>query len=124
MDKLIHGSDGGSQVSSPDGGSKVKVYKHPGSSYILCHDEDNAEYIFKLQDETIQDGIFRMRWDGRKTEIGSQYFRRSGREVDRIYFLCRDNESGNIEYYDIIDARELAWYSFNPETLEWTNLDE
>ena len=35
-----------------DGGGKVKVYKHPGSSFILYQDEDNNECIYNLQQHT------------------------------------------------------------------------
>ena len=120
MNKLVEGSDGGKR--------KVKVYKHPGSSYILCHsEENNDEFIYKLQDEIIQDGIFRERLRWGCTAIGSQYMSRSGREEYRIYSLYRDNKSLNIEYQDdIVNVGIfLAHYRFNPETLEWTNiLDE
>ena len=118
FDNLIDGSDGG---------AKVKVYNHPGSSYILCHDENkNIEYVYILQqDETIQDGIFRARdYDG-NTMIGSKYFRRSGGEEDGSY-LVRYNKSGYILYNDKIwDKDNSSWrtrarYNFNPETLDWT----
>ena len=122
MYKLIHGSDGG---------TKVKVYKNPASSFIRCHEiESNYESIFRLQeDETIQDGIFRDRWDDGNTSIGSKYFCRSGRQETREYRLYRVNESGDIDYYDRIfgkgdsDWRYLAIYSFNPEMLGWTKHD-
>ena len=104
-----------------DGGGKVKVYKHPGSSFILYQDEDNNECIYNLQqDGTIQDGIFRSRDVYRNTAIGSEYFRRSWKEYYRFYRL---NKSRDIKYYDIIDGKSLARYSFNTETLDWTNLD-
>ena len=30
-------------LDGSDGGWKVKLYKQPGSSYILCHNEDEEE---------------------------------------------------------------------------------
>ena len=118
--------------SQPDCGStKVNVYEDPGTSFIRCVViNSNDEYIQILQDGTIQDGIFRFRWDGiGYTEIGSRYFRRSGREEGRVYRLGRFNTAGNIDYEDIIlgkddsDWRTLARYSFNQETLEWTKCE-
>ena len=113
-----------------DGRDKVKVYKDQASGFIRCHNiKSNNEYIHILQhDETISDGIYRVRDAYGNTAIGSHYFRRSGREEGRMYRLCRDNEFGYIYYYDEIwgkdDSRwrDLATYSFNKETLEWTKL--
>ena len=115
-------------IDGSDGGSKVKVYKVQGSSFIRCHYiKSNLEYIHILkQGETISDGIFRVRFADGDTAIGSKYYRRSGREEGRYYRLDRFNESGEIRYYDEIwgkdDSgwRRLAGYSFNPETLDWT----
>ena len=70
-----------------------------------------------------------MRFADGDTVIGSQYFRRSGREEARIYRLYRDNKSGEIQYKDSIwgkddsDWRTLADYRFNQETLDWTKLE-
>ena len=119
--KLIDGSDGG---------PTVKVYKDQGSAFIRCHFiESNIERIHILQeDETISDGIYSDRFANGYTAIGSRYFPRSGREEERVYRLFRFNNSGNIEYHDRIlgkdesDWRDLAKYSFNQETLEWTQL--
>ena len=117
--KLIDGSDGG---------NKVRVYKHQGSSFLRCHNiEYNHESIHILQDdETISDGIYRIRFADGDTAIGSRYFRRSGREEGRMYRLYRFIDYGNIYYYDEIYGkdgsgwRDLAKYSFNQETLDWT----
>ena len=116
--KLIDGSDGG---------NKVNVYKQLGTSYVLCQQiGPNDESIYLLQDNgTITDGIYRDRWDGGDTVIGSRYFRRSGREEERKHFLLRYNESGNIQYHIHILGKEeddyrYTAYSFNPETLDWT----
>ena len=116
--KLIHGSNRG---------TKVKVYKDQGSAFIRCHEIDyNEESIHILQhDQTIADGIYRMGYADGSTVIGSRYNRRSGRE-EKLYYLYRDNESGNIAYEDSkwgkydVTWRILANYSFNQETLEWT----
>ena len=116
--KLILGSDGG---------PKVKVYKNLGSSFIRCHYiVSNSEYIHILQqDGTVSDGIYRVRVANGNTTIGSQYFRRSGREEGRMYRLYRFND-GDIYYDDRICGkddsgwRDLVSYSFNQETLEWT----
>ena len=76
----------------------------------------------------LESGIYRERFASGNTAIGSRYFPRSGREDNRVYRLRRDNNSGNIQYYDEIwgkddsDWRELAKYRFNPETLDWTKL--
>ena len=117
-------------MDGSDGGLTVKVYKDQGSAFIRCHMiKSNNEYIHILQhDETISDGIFRGRYASGNTAIGSQYFRRSGRE-ERAYRLVRFNKSGNIHYEEQIWGKDdngwryLAEYRFNPETLEWTNLD-
>ena len=119
--KLIYGSDGG---------AKVKIYKDKASAFIRCHHiESNDEFIHILQhDETISEGIFRERWDDGYTAIGSRYFRRSGREEERVYRLFRYNKSGDIYYYDEIYGKDdsawryLAKYRFNQETLEWKKL--
>ena len=79
----------------------------------------------------LESGIHIERFANGNTTIGSKYFRRSEREdtYSRVYRLHRDNKSGNIEYQDRIkgkgdnDWRELAKYSFNAETLDWTKLD-
>ena len=77
-----------------------------------------------------ESGIFRERNAASgNTSIGSRYFSKSGRGEDRMYYLFRDNKSGNIQYQDQIwgknDSgwRALAKYRFNPETLDWTKLD-
>ena len=121
MRKLIYGLDGG---------FNVKVYKDQASAFIRCHEiASNYEAIHILQeDETISDGICRERYVSGNTAIGSMYFRRSRREEDRGYRLYRDNESGNIEYEDILGKddsgyRTLATYRFNKETLEWKKLE-
>ena len=123
LNKLIYGSDGG---------QKVKVYKDQSSAFIRCYNiESYDEYIHILQhDETISEGIFKARFAFGNTAIGScigsQYFRRSGREEGRLYRLYRDNRFGNIEYEDSIWGKDdsgwrtLATYRFNQETLEWT----
>ena len=119
--KLIDGSDGGDTVG---------VYKDQGSAFIRCHDiKSNFESIHILQDdETISDGIFRDSYASGNTVIGSNYFRRSGREEGRVYRLYRWNKSGNIEYHDRILGKDdkiwrlLAKYSFNQETLDWTKI--
>ena len=117
-------------VYGSDGGPKVKVYKDQGSSFMRCHDiESYQESILILQqDETIADGSYRERFASGSVAIGSRYFRRSGREEDRIYRFYRDNESGDIYYSDLILGKDNNWrylaeYRFNPETLEWTNID-
>ena len=118
-------------VYGSDGGYKVKVYKDQGSAFIRCHNiKSNIERIHFLQeDETISDGIYRERYADGNTAIGSKYFRRSGREEGRLYRLFRFNKSGDIRYNDQIlgkdDSgwRKLARYSFNQETLEWTQLE-
>ena len=116
MEKLIYGSDGD---------DKVEVYKQPGSSYILCHGED-YDYILSLQDEIIEDGVFRLRYDNGGTAIGSMYITKSDREENRSYYLYRSEDDEEIKYYERIfskdDKRTLAFYNFNPETLGWTNL--
>ena len=114
---------------SPDhtSSNKVNVYKDPGTSFIRCSEIDiKREYIHILQqDGTIQEGIFRHR-DAGGSKIGSQYFRRSGREQDRMYQLYRMNNTGNIHYHELILCKDeqywriLAECSFNPETLDWT----
>ena len=108
----------------------MNVYKEEGSSFIRCHEiKSNVEYIYNLQDGTIQDGIFRDRWDDGDTAIGSKYFRRSGRDEGRVYCLFRFNNTGDIEYYDQIwgiddrNWRFKARHSFNPETLDWTKVN-
>ena len=114
-------------IYGSDGGFKVKVYKVQGSAFIRCHNINyNQESIHILQnDETISDGIFRIRFANGDTAIGSKYFRRSGREEVREYRLYRNNKSGNINYRDSILGKDnsgwrtLAAYSFNQETLEW-----
>ena len=116
-------------IDGSGGGAKVKVYKDQGSAFIRCHNiESNYERIHILQhDGTISDGNFREFDDGH-TGIGSQYFRRSGREEERMYELYRYNESGSIYYYDQIMGKDdsawriLAAYRFNQETLDWTKL--
>ena len=117
------------------GSNKIKAYKDPGSSFILCYDKDNDEYIHKLQKNgRLEQGIFRLRYANGDTEIGSMYFwDRSGREEQRKYILYKDNESGNIEYRDQTVNnwilfyegiwRTSASYSFNQETLDWKKLD-
>ena len=112
------------------GSTKLKAYKEEGSRFILCHDKDNEEYIHNLQpDGLFESGIYRYRWASGNTTIGSQYFRRSGREDSRNYRLFRDNKSGNIQYHDQIKGKDdsgwkfQAKYRFNPETLDWTKLD-
>ena len=117
-------------MDGSDGGNTVKVYKDQGSAFIRCHYievEINKESIHILQhDGTISDGIFKDKYGSGNTAIGSMYIRRSGREEGRVYRLYRDNESGDIYYVDQIwgkdDSawRDLAVYSFNQETLEWT----
>ena len=117
-------------MDGSDGGLTVKVYKDQGSAFIRCHMiKSNNEYIHILQhDETISDGIFRERYSEVYTVIGSKYFRRSGNEEGRLYSLYRFNKSGDIYYYDQIwdkddsDWRILAWFRFNPETLDWTQM--
>ena len=107
------------------------VYKDQDSAFIRCHDfESNNEYIHILQhDGTISNGIFRIRYSNWYTVIGSQYFRRSGREEGRVYQLYRFNKSGNIEYEDRILGKDgkrwrtLSKYRFNQETLDWTKLE-
>ena len=114
-----------------DGGPKVKVYKDQGSAFIRWHSiTSNNEYIhFLQQDGTIADGIVRDRWADGYTAIGSQYFRRCGREEERAYGLYRWNKSGNIDYQDQIMGKDdsgwryLAKYRFNQNTLEWTKLE-
>ena len=88
-------------IYGSDGGLNVKVYKDQGSDFIRCHEiEYNHEFIHILQhDGTISDGIFRERFHDGDTAIGSQYFRRSGREEEREYRLYRFNKSGDIYYY-------------------------
>ena len=121
MGKLVYGSDGG---------AKIKVYKDQGSAFIRCHEiEYDIEYIHILQhDETISDGIYRVRYASGNTAIGSKYICRSVRDEEREYHLFRYNESGNIDYDDVIcgkddsDWRLLAKYSFNKETLDWSKL--
>ena len=116
-------------IDGSGGGETVKVYKDQGSKYIRCHMlESNIEYIHILQhDGTIGDGIFRQRYADGYSAIGSRYFRRSGREEDRMYCVYRFNASGNIFYGDKIWGRDgshwktLVDYSFNQETLEWTD---
>ena len=106
--------------------TKVNVYKEEGSSFIGCEEiKSNDEYIHILQqDGTIQDSIFRYRWDDGDTVIGSKYFRRSWKEKGRFYCLLRFNNTGDIEYQDRFkgkhesDLRYLARYSFNPKTLD------
>ena len=108
--------------------TKLKAYKDQGSSFILCHDEDNDEYIHNLQqDETFEEGIFRKRYANGDTEMGFRYFHRSRGEKHRKYVLYKDNESGNIQYQDVIWGYSRSWiyqarYSFNPETLDWKKL--
>ena len=117
-------------ICGSNGGPKVNVYKDQGSAFIRCHEiESNIEYIHILQqDETISDGIFRIRYADGNTAIGSRYFRRSGREEGRMYRLFRFNESGNIYYQDQIKGKDDSdWryhtrYQFNPGTLEWKKL--
>ena len=120
MKKLIYGSDGG---------ATVKVYKDQSSAFIRCHSiESNTEYIFLQEDGTISDGIFRARYADGNTDIGSKYFRRSGREEGRLSLLVRFNKSENIEYHDLILGKDdkgwrlLAKYRFNPKTLDWTKI--
>ena len=117
-------------IDGSDRGLKVKIYKHQGSAFISCHEmEDNLEYIYNLQEGSIQDGIFRIRWDNGKSAIGSKYFSRLGREEDREYRLIRSNKSGEIQYNDKIwgkddsDWRWVAAYNFNRETFVWTKLN-
>ena len=106
---------------------KSKCLQRSWIQFIRCHEIDtNWEYINILQqDGTIQEGIFRSRHDGGNTSMVSWYFRRSGREEDRIYGIYIT--SGEIIYQDTIfwgknnsSSRTLAWYYFNPETLDWT----
>ena len=104
------------------------MYKQARSNYILCHHENNDETIHILQqDGTIKDGFFRVRLANGSTAIGSKYFRRAGREEARVYRLRRYNTSRKIAYTDAVKGkddkhwRELTKYTFNPETLEWTN---
>ena len=122
-------------VDGSDGGPKVKVYKDPipGSSFIRCQMiRSFAEYIHILQqDETIQDGIFRTRWDNGNTGIGSKYFIRSGREECKVYHLFRVNKSGNIRYEDENSSNDgmccisiVEDYRFNPESLEWKYMSD
>ena len=118
-------------IDGSDGGEKVKVYKDQGSAFIRCHEIDyNEERIHILEhDGTIADGIFRERYASGSTVIGSKYFRRAGREEGRWYQLYRDNKSGEIQYEDKILGKDdifyrtLEAYSFNQETLEWTQLE-
>ena len=120
--KLIYGSDGG---------DTVKVYKDQGSAFIRCQYIDYFEERIHIleHDETISDGIYRFRNANVNTAIGSQYFSRSEREEGRVYRLVRYNESGNINYEDKILGKDdsgwryLARYRFNPETLDWTQLE-
>ena len=121
LNKLIDGSD---RVD------KMKVYKDQGSAFIRCHEiKYNYEAIHILQhDGTISDGIFRERFASGNTTIGSEYYRRSEREEDRVYRLFRYNDDGEIHYEDKILGKDdsgwrfLAAYRFNPETLEWKKL--
>ena len=120
MNKLAIGKD-------PLFSKVVKIYKQKGSSYILCQDQEDNEYIYNLrEDGTVSEGINRERWNNGNTVIGSQYCRRSGRKGARIYRLIRDYESGDIEYQDRIRGKDdHFWrvqtvYSFNSETLDWT----
>ena len=115
-------------IDGSDGGFKVKVYKDQGSAFIRCHfigSDDEYIHILK-EDETISDGIYRVGYANGNTVIGSQYFRRSGRDEEREYQLYRDNESGDIYYDDQIWSKDvrgwrtLARYRFNHETLDWT----
>ena len=110
-----------------DGGPKVMVYKDQDSAFIRCHDfKSNTEYIHILQhDETISNGIYRVRYADGDNGIGSMYFRRSGREEERLYRLSRYNDNGDIYYYDQICGKDGRWkylakYSLYPKTLEWT----
>ena len=127
LNKLIDGSDGG---PNQDRGDKMKVYKDQGSAFIRCHEiKYNYEAIHILQhDGTISDGIFKDRYGSGNTAIGSQYFRRLGREEHRMYRLFRYNKSGDIEYHDHIKGKDDSdWryhtrYRFNQETLEWKKL--
>ena len=115
-------------IDGSDGGTKVKVYKQPGSSFILCQTDDNTyEYIQSgLEDGKFANGVYRERFANGDTEIGSRYFLRSGRKVDRVYRLLRYNYDGEIRYTDkVMDNTKGGWkwleeYIFNPETLEWS----
>ena len=109
MEKLEDGSHFGKW--------KVKVYKHPGSSFILCQDKYDWEFIFSIrEDGLLSDGIYRFRHGG-YTDIGSWYFKRSGRGEERNYYLVRNNESENIKY---LTGSSFQKYDFNSETLVWT----
>ena len=119
----------GKLINGSDGDLKVKVYKDQGSAFIRCHFIKSIQESIRIleQDETISDGIYRFRKASGDTAIGSQYFRRSGREEGRWYHLYRDNYDGEIRYYDKIYGKDNRWrtlarYSFNPDTLDWTKV--
>ena len=100
---------------------KVKVYKHPGSSFILCQSKyNNYECIYKIrEDGLLADGIYKFKGYEGDTQIGSKYFCRSGRKEEREYSLGRNNESGNIHHYRESEEGDYLRYFFNPETLVW-----
>ena len=110
-------------------GIELKVYKDPGSSFILCHNpESNIEEIHNLKPNgRFESGIHRKRFASGDTIIGSQYFHMGWRREDRVYRLFRFNDTGDIHYIDKISVYDSSWrniarYSFNPETLVWTNM--
>ena len=77
----------------------------------------------------MQDGLYRDKWDNGDTAIGSKYFRRSGKDEGRMYFLKRFHQSGRIEYHEEVWGKDtdcrwkvLSRYSFNPLTLDWTKI--
>ena len=42
--------------------TKLTVYKIAGTRFVLCHDKDDDEYIYGLNDEIFENGISTYRY--------------------------------------------------------------
>ena len=112
----------------------IKVYQTqqvPGFTRLSDTDA-KQEYIYRYEDNKLQDGGFRSIFNSGSSCFGKRKFAKSpdDGEEDRLYRLYKYAASGNIEYEEKIwvNGQDKAWrnltkYKFNPDKLEWNKVN-
>ena len=94
----------------------------------LYNTDTKQESIYRYEDNKLQDGGYRTKFDNGDSCFGQHTFAKSldDGEENREYRLYKYAASGNIEYDEQIWVigqdkgwRFLTKYTFNPDKLEW-----
>ncbi len=107
----------------------VNMYRVKDTKFVHCHDSDNHEYLYKIQEDgLLQDGIYRYKFPDGETIIGCRLFWRGDRQENKEFRLYKSSSDGEIRYQESVSGKEnpgwriVTEYKFHPETMSWSKL--